>query len=296
MSRTVKNVRPYRPEDAAALVQIHNNSFPAEQMRPVSFSRYIKDILNVEGQVWIITEEDTLAGYAYVSPVPALDNVFDLQGCIAPEKRRRGYGSYLLLAIIDSLKKTGRFQLSHAVHSLSSPAALFLQSHHFVAEHVEWQLLLENPNQLPTTSFPRGFRLETFPLATAVRHFRKAYDAAFRGLPWYQPYTSTREVTADLSDPADLLFLLNDEKVTGFAWLRMPEPDLGEIEPFGLLPGYQGKGLGATFLTAAIQQLVDQGAESIRIGAWQRNERATRLYQQLGFNRTNTQTYLAYTH
>jgi ribosomal protein S18 acetylase RimI-like enzyme len=74
----------------------------------------------------------------------------------------------------------------------------------------------------------------------------------------------------------------------------MPEPDLGEIEPFGLLPAYQGRGLGAAFLTAVIHRLVSRGAKHIRIGAWQRNERAIHLYQQLGFTHINTQTYLAY--
>jgi ribosomal protein S18 acetylase RimI-like enzyme len=113
-------------------------------------------------------------------------------------------------------------------------------------------------------------------------------------LPWYQPYTSAGEVTAELSDPADLLFLLDGEKTAGFAWLRMPEPNVGEIEPFGLLPVYQGQGLGVAFLTAAVQRLAAKGAKQVRIGAWQPNERAIRLYQRLGFKHINTQTYLAY--
>jgi ribosomal protein S18 acetylase RimI-like enzyme len=134
----------------------------------------------------------------------------------------------------------------------------------------------------------------TFPVAAAIRAFRMLYDDIFRGRPWYQPYTSTREVIAELEDPADLLFLMEGEKTAGFAWLRMPEIDQGEIEPFGLLPAYQGRGLGAKFLAAAVHQLAAAGAENIHIGAWQDNERAIRLYQQLGFKHTNTQTYLAY--
>lgn len=291
---TTANVRPFQSEDAADLVQIHNKSFPGNQMRPNSFARYLNDVFSVGGWAWTISDGQGLVGYAYVAPVPALESVLDLQGCIDPAKRRRGFGSHLLNAIQNELREIGDYQLSHAVFSLSSPAALFLQSRQFFVEHVEWRLILENPKHLPAVSFPAGFQLETYPIGTAVRAFRKAYDAAFKGLPWYQPYTSTREVMAELVDSDDLIFLLDEEKTAGFAWLRMPELDLGEIEPFGLLPEYQGKGLGAKFLMAAIHQLFARGAERVRIGAWQRNERAIYLYQQLGFKLTTTQTYLAY--
>lgn len=292
---TIKSVQPYRPEDAAALVQIHNQSFPADSMRPSSFSRYLDDILKVQGQVWTISDEHSLVGYAFVAPVPGLEAVLDLQGCIDPARRRRGFGRYLLNTIRNTLNENGRYQLSHAVDSLSSPAALFLQSCQFVVEHIEWQMLLENPVHDTPVAFPAGFRLATYTTATAVRHFRKLYDDIFRALPWYQPYTSSSEVTAELSNPTDLLFLLDGQKIAGFAWLRMPQPELGEIEPFGLLPAYQGRGLGAKFLKAAIHLLISAGSEHIRIGAWQQNQPAIHLYQQIGFKHTNTQTYLAYT-
>jgi mycothiol synthase len=289
-----KTAQLYHPQDAAVLAQIHNRAFPGNQMRPSSFSRHLNDILTIQGQVWTVSDEHGLVGYAYVTPVPGLVGVLDLQGCIDPAKQRQGYGSHLLSVVIASLMANGRPQLSHAVDTLSSPAALFLQSRQFVVEHIEWHMLLENPGDYAPVSFPPGFRLATYPLAAAVRNFRKTYEAAFHGLPWFQPYTSDREVTAELSAPTDLLFLLDNEKIAGFAWLRMPELDLGEVEPFGLLPAYRGKGLGAKFLTAAIQQLVASGAKRIRIGTWQSNDRAIRLYQQLGFKHINTQTYLAY--
>jgi mycothiol synthase len=289
-----KTAQLYHPQDAAVLAQIHNRAFPGNQMRPSSFSRHLNDVLTIQGQVWTVSDEHGLVGYAYVTPVPGLEGVLDLQGGIDPTKQRQGFGSHLLSIIIESLMANGRFQLSHAVASLSSPAARFLQGRQFVVEHIEWHMLLENPNQNASIPFPNEFRLVTYPLAVAVRNFRKTHDAAFHGLPWFQPYTSDREVTAELSDSTNLLFLLDNEKIAGFAWLRMPELDLGEVEPFGLLPAYQGKGLGAKFLAAAIQQLVASGAKRIRIGAWQSNDRAIHLYQQLGFKHVNTQTYLAY--
>ncbi|MFZ0547216.1 MAG: GNAT family N-acetyltransferase [Candidatus Promineifilaceae bacterium] len=291
---TAKTVQPYHPKDGDALAWIHNKSFPAERIRPHTFFRYLAEVIDVQGQVWTISDESGPVGYGCVTPVPGLEAIFHLQGCIDPDKRRQGFGTHLLNAILASFMERGKFQLSHAVYSLSSPAARFLLSRQFVVEHIEWQLLLENPGQFSAVSFSPAFRLATYHKAEAVRSFRKLYDAAFRGLPWYQPYTSAEEVTAELPDPANLLFLLDGEKTAGFAWLRMPEPDVGEIEPFGLLPAYRGKGLGVPFLIAAIQQLAAKGAKRVRIGAWQQNERAIRLYQQIGFKHVNTQTYLAY--
>lgn len=289
-----RTIRAYRPEDAAALVQIHNNSYPANQMRPNAFSRYFNDLHKAGGKGWTILENREPVGYACIAPVPGLEGVLDLQGCIIPTRRRRGLGSRLLEAVIKDLEGNGRYQLSHAVHSLNSPAARFLQHHQFEVEHIEQQLLLEKPDRLDPVSLPPGFQLATYPLEMTVRSFRQAYDAAFQGLPWFQPYTSDEEVTADLETSSDLVFLLDGEKTAGFAWLRMPEQNLGEVEPFGLLPAYQGRGLGAKFLTAVIHRLIPRGAENIRIGAWERNERAIRLYQRLGFKHTNTQSFLAY--
>jgi mycothiol synthase len=263
-------------------------------MRPSSFSRHLNDILTVDGQAWSILADGELAGYAYFTPVPGIENVLDLQGCIDPKRRRQGIGSYLLTHLLELLKQTGPYQLSHAVLSLTSPAALFLFKHSFFIEHIEWLLILESPNRCPVVSIPPGFQLTTYPKAAAIRHFRQMYEVTFQGQPWYQPYTSTKEVGAELLDPADLLFLLDGDKTAGFAWLRMPQSDLGEIEPLGLLPSYQSRGLGYVLLINAIHQLVAQGAERIRIGVWQENQPALHLYQQTGFRHLTTQTYLAY--
>lgn len=294
MAQRARTVRPYQPEDAAGLVKIHNASYPANQMQPFSFGRYLNDALDIGGKIWVISEANNLVGFAFVVPVSGLAGVLDLQGCIEPSKRRQGYGTHLLQAIIDALKDNGPLQLSHGVYNLNSRAAHFLQSQNFFIEHIEVQMMLENPGRLKELSLPPGFRLATFPLAAAVRTFRKSYDDTFRDAPWYQPYTSVKEVTADLDHPTDLLFLLDGDKTAGFAWLRMPKTDLGEIEPFGLLPAYRGQGLGSKFLTAAIHRLAARGSKQVQIGAWQRNERALHLYRRLGFKQTRTQTYLAY--
>lgn len=61
------------------------------------------------------------------------------------------------------------------------------------------------------------------------------------------------------------------------------EDEEGTIESFHILPGYQGKGLAKTFLSHVIAHCDDQSYQSVRLEAWQRNERAIRLYRSFGF-------------
>jgi mycothiol synthase len=293
---TAKSVQPYHPDNLKALVKIHNHAYPANQVGPVFLSRHFDNVIKYGGQIWTIQDGKRLVGYAYVTPIPGLEGVFDLQGCVEPGNRRQGFGRSLLNEILRTLSQNGRFQLSQAVSSLNSPGALFLTSQQFEVEHVEQQMVFENPGSVMAISLPEGYKVAAFDEGTAVRQFRAAYEAAFQGLPWFQPYISDEEVIDDLANAADLLFLRHNEETAGFAWLRMSEPTLGEIEPFGLLPAYQGQGLGIAFLKTAIRELVNRGAEAVQIGGWQTNERALRLYRQIGFKPTTSQTYLAYTY
>jgi mycothiol synthase len=202
-------------------------------------------------------------------------------------------GGKLLTRLLGDLKGNEVRTVTHAVKSLDSPAALFLRKHHFFIEHQEWRLALEDLEELPPVELPAGFRIDTFPLPVAIRHFRRLYDAIFAGLPWYQPYVSDREVAAELVDPADLLFLLAGKKPVGFLWTRLSIKDTAEIEPVGITVPYRGRGLARMLVLAGLRQLADQGARRVALGAWSENQVAIRLYGSLGFQRVGLLTYLA---
>lgn len=290
----VNLVSPYKRQDAGTLAAIYNRAFPAKKLGALLFSHHLEAIDGNDGRIWTIRENRTLVGYGQISPVPGLEGVFDLQGCIDPDRQRHGFGRMLLDQIIRDLGGNGRFELSHAVPSLDTPAARFLTSQGFIVEHTERRLRLQNPESLPAVPLPPDFRIVTYEQETAVRHFRAAYDAIFQGLPWYQPYTEDWEVVIELPNSADLLFLAHEEVIAGFAWLRRNGPGQAEIEPFGIMPAFQGQQLGYRFLAAAIHTLVRKGVNQVQIGAWQNNERAINLYKKIGFKAASKQIYLAY--
>jgi mycothiol synthase len=222
-----------------------------------------------------------------------LDGIYDLQGCIAPEHQRQGLGSVLLNFLLAELQGSDVRQLSHMVNSTDTPAAQFLHRHGFFAEHEECILSLNDLSQLSPGQIPPGYTLRTFSRPAATRHFRRLYDLVFANLPWYQPYRSDREVAADLVDPADLLFLLDNQTPIGFLWVRWPELERGEIEPVGILPAYQRQGLGRRLMLAALHQMAEQGAREVALGVWNNNVVALDLYRSLGFRQSLTVIYLA---
>jgi mycothiol synthase len=286
-------IRPFQPADATTLAPIYNQLYPEKVTTPAAFQRH----LNRLGHAWVIEQSGQVQGYAAVQPVPGLEGVVELQGCIAPAVQRQGLGSHLLRRLLNELQGSSVAQLSYPVSSLDSPAALFLGHHGFTVEHEEWQMRLGNLATLPAVQLPAGWSVKTLTHTTAIPLFRRLYRQSFSPHPWFQAYTANREVVEELraigGTAADILFLAYDGEPAGFAWTRLPAPTIGEIEPIGLIPTFQRQGLGRQLLLAALHKLAQRGASQVQLGVWTTNTAAIHLYQQLGFRPTQTTTYLA---
>jgi GNAT superfamily N-acetyltransferase len=101
-------------------------------------------------------------------------------------------------------------------------------------------------------------------------------------------------VLAELVNPEDILFLMHRTRSIGFAWLRWPRSGVVELEPFGIIKSYQGRGLGRLFLEKVLAQAASLGAERMELGVWQENDRAIQLYQRAEFRQVGQTIYLAY--
>ena len=109
-------------------------------------------------------------------------------------------------------------------------------------------MILDPLLPLPQAVIPEGYRLATYPRSQSITKFRQLYDDSFRGLPWYQPFSSNNEVAAELVDADDLLFLEHNYKQVGFLWMHISDEISGEIEPLGISIHYQGRSLSRPFL------------------------------------------------
>lgn len=277
---------------AAALSAGYLAVYPHRRTMAASLDAHLRAVLHLEGYVWAIQVDGQPVGMASVSPLPGLPGLFALDGFIAPEWQRQGLGSQLLQRVVENLRGTAVRQISHAVTGQSSPAAAFLQRHQFTLSNEQWLLVKQDLADCGLPVHP-DVTWGVMSRVQAIAQFCQLYDQSFKTLPWYQPYT-THEVAAELVAARDLLFLRRGAESIGFAWLRWPEKNVGQIEPMGIVAGEQGKGYGRCLLNVALHQLAQRGARRAQIGAWANNDTAVALYQSVGFRHQETITYLAY--
>ena len=285
-------IRSYADEDAPQLAAIHNGIYPENVYSPDGFREFVEGTLAGGGLVWVVGDS-VLSGYAVITPVPGLQGVGDLAGCIAPERQRCGLGSRLLHFMFEELQGSDFRQIAHCVTELESPGACFLQDHDFFVEHEEWLMDLDDVYRLSDVASNNQAHLKVFSRATAVSLFCRLYEESFSGLPWDQPFTSV-EVSTALNDANDMLFLTLNGEAIGFAWVNLNPIGNGLIEPMGIIPAYQQKGYGRVLLLGATRELISRGAQRVEIGAWRDNQAAVQLYQSLGFRHRKTFTYLAF--
>jgi mycothiol synthase len=277
-------------EDLVMIVDALQGDF---QLDRLTWKKYLSGTGWKKGNAWVLDLARRPIGYARVDETPGLEGAFDLHGFVALAEQRNGHGTILLDFIIDALRARGAKRLHHATVSRKSAAYLFLMAKAFYIEHTErFMELHQTSPYLPNNEFSGKYLVKTYGKREAIYHFLRLYDDCFFGHPWYQPYDLT-EAANELLSPADLLFLHRLQEPIGFCWIHHNQPEEGEIEPIGILPQYQGCGLGAFLLKSGLNRLHTMGVYRVKIGAWEANRAAINLYRKIGFQDTMTRTYLA---
>jgi ribosomal protein S18 acetylase RimI-like enzyme len=293
VNKSSLRIRPYSMEDKEDLGLIADSfqwDFPPDRLM---WKEFLFDTRWNEENAWVLDLADRPIGYARVDETPGLEGVFDLNGFIAAAGQRKGHGTILLNFITDVLKARGARRLHHATVSQQSAAYMFLTTRGFHVEHIEISMELQQTGPyLSDAELSSEYLVKTYRKQEAISHFLGLYDDCFDGLPWYQPYDLT-EVASELLYPADLLFLHKLQEPIGFCWIHHNRPEEGEIEPIGLLPQFQGRGLGALLLKSGLNRLRALGVYRVKIGAWETNLAALNLYRKIGFQNIITKTYLA---
>ena len=100
------------------------------------------------------------------------------------------------------------------------------------------------------------------PTAEDAARFYRDVGAAWH---WRDRLGWTREQwNTELSREGTELWVLRvDEVDAGFFQLLLPRAGVREIHYFGLLPGFEGKGLGAHLLTLAVDRAWSAGADRV---------------------------------
>ena len=288
----MREVRRYRQDDVRDLLEIVNSVESGGLLSEMQLVHHLRRNDNIGGRTWIILKDGVIRGYASLIPVPALPGVFDLAGGIAPQCQRQGLGSFLLKQLLKEIPHGDVQTVTHAVNSLNSPAALFLTVNGFRTEHIEWQMVLNDPSALSLDDVETGTYLQMLPRQAAAELFLSLYEASFSGTPWYQPYQNAEEVLEDMGEEDSILILQDNGNAVGFIWLRWIGDGIVEFEPLGIIKNRQNEGLGRTLLGKGIEFAKKRGARELSLSVWSSNDNAIHLYRDLGFIHNRTTTYL----
>ncbi len=104
---------------------------------------------------------------------------------------------------------------------------------------------------------------------------------------------SEERLLRELSNPESLfLFLHDDGELSGYIKLNwggaqsdLKDPDALEIERIYVLSGRQGRGLGEALVARAFEEARARGKSFVWLGVWEKNPRAIRFYERMGFRK-----------
>ncbi len=194
------------------------------------------------------------------------------------EASRGSQREALLAALIVELKKKG-FRLLVLDYGVEANDPAFYRQGDF--RLVERILEYERPN-LPIEVRPRpvGFKVRPYHPADRESVLRVERES----FPWLW-WNSSEEWDRYVVTPGvEILVGWIDDRIVGYAGFAVHRAD-GHLDRLAVEAGVQGRGLGASLLSASLTQMVKRGAKQISLTTQEDNYRSQQLYEQNGFRR-----------
>lgn len=145
---------------------------------------------------------------------------------------------------------------------------------------------LDLVQEIPQVQLPSGYKIRPLHGMSEVQAYvnlhRAAFDSKTMTFEWRSRILKGSTYRSELD-----LIVENDKNIpVGFCicWQR---ENIGQIEPIGIHPDYQGIGLGQALENFAFQTLKRHGAGSMKIDHVSLNEKAIALSLKTGFRKTN---------
>jgi ribosomal protein S18 acetylase RimI-like enzyme len=149
-------------------------------------------------------------------------------------------------------------------------------------------LHVRDPRAVPIRPLPPGASLERL---TADRPGRVADDVRAAALVVAEAFGMTAdrihslevEIAADLGDPAADVRLIRIQGVPAAVGRRHGVERMSYLSAVGVRDAHQGLGLGEAITRALVEEALRIGHDLIYLGVYADNDRATRMYQRVGF-------------
>ncbi|KDE99183.1 mycothiol acetyltransferase [Mycolicibacterium aromaticivorans JS19b1 = JCM 16368] len=243
----------------------------------------------------VATDGDDVVGYLNLTP--GRDDAEAMgELVVAPQARRRGIGSALLVTAVDAAGGAVRFWAHGTLPAARAVADALGMT--VVRELMQMRRTLRD---IPEVVVPEGIRIRTYAGPADDAELLRVNNAAFSWHPeqggWGSSDLDERR-RESWFDPAGLFLAIDDDtdQLLGFHWTKVhsDHPGLGEVYVVGVDPAAQGRGLGRLLTLVGIEHLarrldsLENPAVILYVEA--DNSAAVRTYERLGFAVSNVDT------
>lgn len=156
-------------------------------------------------------------------------------------------------------------------------------------EQFDWSTVrfeIDLYQDLPQRQLPEGLSIRPPRGSAEVDAYVSLHRAALGSERMTTPWRMRTLKHPAYSPEIDLVVVSPEDKPVGFCICWMWQ-DIRQIEPLGVHPEYQGKGLDGALELTALQALRRQGARSVYVDHVGLNEKAIALSLQIGVKQIN---------
>ena len=215
-----------------------------------------------------------LAGYAFVEnsdPHPKVELA------VAPSFRRHGVGHQMLHSIVEHHP-----DIQLWAHGENASAALLAESEGFHKVRTLFQMRRPLLSHIPDAELPAGIEVRTWDMARDLTEWLRCNTAAFADHPEQGTWTEA-DVRLRMSeswfDPAGFVVIYKDNRMIGYYWTKVhsfahrPQADpIGEVYICGVIPEFQGQGIGSALIVSALKYLRKLGLTTAMLYVDSRDE------------------------